>query len=220
MVIQIGVASEKIMYLNLANKITIARVLLIVPFVSCMLKINDAALTEMSRNAMRYAAIAIFLAMAFSDMLDGYLARKKNQVTKLGAFLDPMADKILMTSACLLLASKTAGVEGFTLPSTVVVLIIGKDLFLLIGFLVIYFITLKTRIVPIFVGKLATALQLAMVAGILIGPEMTKIVPTWIWLMRGLWWMAATTAILTTFVYIRTGSMYIEKHELDLNEQQ
>ncbi|MHC4639305.1 MAG: CDP-alcohol phosphatidyltransferase family protein, partial [Planctomycetota bacterium] len=122
------------MILNLANWITIIRILLIVPFVSCMLKINEPRFGEM----MRYISIAIFFVMAVSDVLDGYFARVKKQITKLGSFLDPLADKLLMTCACLLLASVRAGIEGFILPPTVVVVIIGKDLFLLIGFIVVF----------------------------------------------------------------------------------
>lgn len=197
------------MKLSWASRITILRILLIIPFVSCMLKINDAALGE----AMRYVAIVIFLVMAVSDGLDGYLARRKKQTTKLGAFLDPTADKLLMTCACLLLASQRAGVEGFALPPTVVVLIIGKDLFLLIGFVIVYFITLQVHIATAMVGKVATTLQLSMVAAILLAPEISVFVPGWIWFLRVLWWSAAGTAILATLIYIRSGSRYIEEQE-------
>lgn len=203
------------MILNWANRITIARILLIVPFVSCMLKINDPELGDM----MRYIAVVIFFAMAASDVLDGYLARKKGQVTRLGSFLDPMADKMLMTSACLLLASQRAHVGEFLLPSTVVVLIVGKDLFLLIGFTIVYFITSEIRIVPVLIGKIATALQLSMVAAILLAPEISRIVPGWIWFLRVLWWSAAGTAILATLIYIRTGSRYIEDYEQGFNKK-
>jgi cardiolipin synthase len=162
---------------------------------------------------MRYIAIAVFLVMAISDGIDGYLARKKKQITTLGSFLDPIADKLLITCACLLLASQRGHVEGFLLPSTVVVLIVGKDLFLLIGFTMVYLITSQIRIIPAFIGKLATTLQLSMVTGILIGPEVSRIIPGWIWFLRVLWWSAAITAILTTLIYIRTGSRYIEEYE-------
>ncbi len=201
------------MNLNWANRITILRILLIIPFVSCMLKINDAALSDAMRNTMRYISIIIFLVMAASDGLDGFLARKKGQVTKFGAFLDPTADKLLITCACLLLASQRAGVDGFLLPPTVVVLIIGKDLFLLIGFVIVYFITWQVRIVPVLIGKIATGLQLSMVTAILLAPEISRFVPGWIWLLRVLWWSAAGTAILTTLIYIRNGSRYIEEYE-------
>jgi len=159
------------MKLNWANRITILRILLLVPFVSCMLKINDPALGEAARKGMRYSAIIIFLVMVASDVIDGVVARRNRQMTRLGSFLDPLADKLLMTCACLLLASKRAGVAGFLLPPTVVVLIIGKDMFLLIGFVVVYFITSQIRIAPVFIGRAATVLQSSMVAGILIAPE-------------------------------------------------
>ncbi len=201
------------MKLSWANRITILRVLLIIPFVSCMLKINDAALSEPMRDAMRYVSILIFLVMAGSDVLDGYLARRKKQITKLGGFLDPTADKLLITCACLLLSSQRAHVGDFLLPPTVVVLIIGKDLFLLIGFVIIYFITSQFYIVPVLVGKIATTLQLSMVAAILLAPEISRIVPDWIWFLRVLWWSAAGTAVLATLIYIRNGSRYIEENE-------
>ncbi len=201
------------MKLNWANRITILRILLIVPFVSCMLKINDAAISETMRDALRYTAVFIFLIMAFSDVFDGYLARRNKQVTKLGAFLDPVADKLLITCACLLLASQRGRVEGFLLPPTVVVLIVGKDLFLLIGFVIIYFITSRFYIAPMWVGKMATTLQSSMVVAILLAPEISGFVPGWIWFLRVLWWSAAGAAILATLIYIRDGSRYIEEYE-------
>jgi len=201
------------MKLNWANRITILRILLIIPFVSCMLKINDAALSEAMRNTMRYVSIFIFLFMAISDMLDGYLARRNGQVTKLGAFLDPMADKLLITCACLLLASQRAHVADFLLPPTVIVLVIGKDLLLIIGFIIVYFITSRFYIATILAGKIAVTLQLSMVAAILIAPEVSAFVPGWIRFLRLLWWSAAGTAVLTTLIYIRNGSRYIEDYE-------
>jgi len=178
-----------------------------------MLKTNDPAIGDGVRNMMRYIATVIFLVMAGSDVLDGYLARRKGQTTKLGSFLDPTADKLLITCACLLLASQRAGVKGFLLPPTVVVLIVGKDLLLLIGFVIVYFITSQLCIVPVFVGKTATSLQSSMVAAILLAPEISAIFPGWIWFLRFLWWSAAGTAVLATLIYIRNGSRYIEKYE-------
>ncbi len=197
------------MKLSWANRITIARILMIVPFVICMLKSNESDVG----NTMRYAALVVFLFMAASDVLDGYIARVKKQVTKLGSFLDPMADKLLMACACLLLASGRASVSGFKLPPTVVVLIIGKDLFLMLGFLIVYLITQQVRIVPAAIGKIATCLQISMVTGILIGPEVSVFVPGWIWFLRFIWWAAAGTAILSTLIYIVNGSRYIEEFE-------
>ena len=98
-------------------------------------------------------------------------------------------------------------------------MIVGKDLFLLIGFIIVYFITFQVRIVPVLIGKIATVLQLSMVAGILLAPEFSHFIPGWIWFLRVLWWSAAGTAILATLIYIRTGSHYIEEYEAGLNQQ-
>jgi CDP-diacylglycerol--glycerol-3-phosphate 3-phosphatidyltransferase len=197
------------MMLNHANRITILRILLIVPFVICMLKINHPAIG----TSMRYLSLLLFLIMAFCDAYDGYIARRKNQITPLGSFLDPTADKLLMMCACLLLSIEKTAVVGFRLPPTVVVLIIGKDLFLLIGFVILYFLTFQVKIMPALIGRIATALQLTMVAAILIAPEASAVITGWLWFLRFLWFSAAGTAIIATLVYIRAGTRYIEEYD-------
>lgn len=197
------------MKLNHANRITILRILLIVPFVIFMLKDDHPTMGTF----MRYAALLIFLVMAFSDAYDGYVARKRKEVTELGAFLDPMADKLLMACACVLLSVSSTAVGGFRLPQTVAVLIIAKDLFLLIGFVILRFLNFQAKPTPALIGRIATAMQLTMVAAILIAPEMSKIITGWIWFLRFLWWSAAGTAIVTTLIYIKVGTKYIEQFE-------
>jgi phosphatidylglycerophosphate synthase len=100
----------------------------------------------------------------------------------------------------------------------VVVLIIGKDLFLLIGFVILYLITSQIRIHAVWVGKVATTLQLSMVAGVLVAPEVAGFFPGWIWFLRFVWWSAAVAAVLATLVYIRNGSRYIEEYEQSLTK--
>lgn len=203
------------MGLSWANRMTILRILLVVPFVICMLKINSPELNKAVQNLIRYASFGVFLVMAVSDGLDGYLARTKKQITKLGIFLDPVADKLLITSACLLLSSQRGKVaDEFLLPPTVVVLIIGKDLLLVIGFIIVYFLTSQLLVAPVLIGKIANALQLVMVGAILLAPEISHAIPGWIWFLRTLWWSAAATAILATLIYIRNGSRYIEHYEI------
>lgn len=201
------------MKINWATRITILRILLILPFVSVMLKINSPDLAENMRYSMRYIAIVLFIVMAISDGIDGYLARTRKQITRLGSFLDPLADKLLITCSCLLLTSARAHVREFWLPTTVVVFIIGKDLLILTGFFIVYLLTSKFLVAPMFAGKLATTVQLIMVAAILIAPEVSLLLPGWIWFVRLSWWTAAGTAILSTIVYIFRGSRYIEQYE-------
>lgn len=195
--------------IGLANQITIVRILLIAPFVIAMLKVNEAA----HGTVMRYIALGIFIVMAISDAVDGYLARKCDMATKLGSFLDPLADKLMVTCALILLASDRSAVNGFQVPVGVVVLIIGKDLFLLIGFVISYLMTLQVKIKPAMIGKIATVLQSVMIAAVLIGPEMSDLTGVWIYFMRFLWWSAAGTAIIATLIYINKGLNNIDQFE-------
>ncbi|MGB8226393.1 MAG: CDP-alcohol phosphatidyltransferase family protein [Sedimentisphaerales bacterium] len=197
------------MKLNHANRITILRILLIVPFVIFMLKDDHPTMGTF----MRYTALLIFLVMAFSDAYDGYIARKRKEVTPLGAFLDPTADKLLMACACVLLSVNNTAVSGFRLPPTVAVLIIAKDMFLLIGFVILRFLNFEAKPTPALIGRIATTLQLTMVAAILIAPEISEVLTGWIWFLRFLWWSAAGTAIVTTLIYIKVGTKYIEQFE-------
>ena len=196
------------MKLSWANRITILRILLIIPFVICMLKMNEVALDD----RMRYACITIYILMLISDILDGYLARKNSEVTRFGTLLDPLADKILITSACLLLASERGHVEGFHLPTIIVVFIVGRDVILLIGLIIVYFITSKLYVIPpILTGKIAGRTQLTMILLILIAPEISSLFPQWIWVLRSFWWSVAAAAILSTIAYIYNGNCYVKK---------
>ncbi|AQT70126.1 Putative CDP-diacylglycerol--glycerol-3-phosphate 3-phosphatidyl-transferase 2 [Anaerohalosphaera lusitana] len=194
------------MQLTIANKITIVRILLIAPYVISLLKMNQYE----NGQLLRYTAFAIFLLMCISDVVDGYMARVKKQVTRLGSFLDPMADKLLMMSSSILLATPATAVEGFVLPTEVAVLIIGKDLLLLLGFLVLYMMIGRVHVVPGVVGKFAAFLQLVMVASILIGPEMSKAIGVWPIIVSSMWWTAAALAILATMIYLNYGKKVIE----------
>ena len=169
-------------------------------------------------DLMRWGAVVLFVVIAASDALDGYLARSRNQETPLGAFLDPMADKLMITCASIILAVDATAVEGFQLPLTVVVLIIGKDMLLLLGFIVTYFLTNNVHIRPVWAGKASTFFQIVMVFSILIGPEMARWVDFWSVLTACFWWTTAFCAVLATFVYIYRGIQYIEAFDSTQNE--
>lgn len=76
--------------MTISNKLTIFRILLVPIFVICLLSSN---------NALIFASCLIFIIASLTDTLDGYLARKRNEVTDFGKFADPIADKILVISA-------------------------------------------------------------------------------------------------------------------------
>ena len=107
------------MKMNVPNTLTIIRVLLIPFFVAFML-CNITAYDN-------YIALAIFIVASLTDTLDGYLARKNNQVTNFGKFMDPLADTLLVCSALI-------GLLSNGMISTVVVLIIIAREFIISGF--------------------------------------------------------------------------------------
>ena len=101
--------------MNLPHKLTIIRMVLIVPFVILLLTGFD------------WLALAIFIIASLTDMLDGKIARKYNLVTNFGKFMDPLADKLLVCSAMIVL------VEMGRIPSWIVILIISRE-FIISGF--------------------------------------------------------------------------------------
>jgi len=201
--------------LTLANLVTILRILLILPFVMCLLKEANPAYAV----PMRWLALGIFVVMAASDALDGYLARVKKQATALGAFLDPLADKLMITCSSVILSLPATAVAGFRLPLTVVVLIIGKDVLLLLGFAVTYFLTGSVHIKPVWAGKVSTFLQVCMVLSILPAPELTNLTGLWWYWTRLIWWMTGFWALAVTVIYIWRGIRYIEEFEKEAEKQ-
>jgi len=150
--------------------------------------------------------------LLISDILDGYLARRSDEVTRFGTLLDPVADKILIACACLLLASEHRHVEGFLLPKIIVFIVIGRDVTLLIGLIGVYFTTSQLYVIsPMLTGKIAGRMQLTMIFLILIAPEISILFPQWIWILRTFWWSAAGAAILSTISYIYNGSCYVKQ---------
>lgn len=105
--------------MNLPNKLTVARMILIVPFVAFMMMVAEG-------NA-RFIALAIFVVASLTDLLDGYLARKNNLVTNFGKFMDPLADKLLVSAAMICLT------EAGRLPAWIVIIIISRE-FAISGF--------------------------------------------------------------------------------------
>ncbi|MFQ7312392.1 CDP-diacylglycerol--glycerol-3-phosphate 3-phosphatidyltransferase [Sellimonas sp.] len=106
--------------MNLPNKLTVLRVIMIPFFVVFML-------TDIGGDYSNYIALAIFCVASLTDMLDGKIARKYNLVTNFGKFMDPLADKLLVGSAmiCLIPMDK--------LPAWIVIVIISRE-FIISGF--------------------------------------------------------------------------------------
>ena len=129
----------------------------------------------------RYVALGILLTIGVSDVLDGYLARKRDEITKLGIFLDPIADKLVLVVACIFLSSdKLWSGPGF--PVWVLAIIISRELFLTFG-LVTVLVFFKRKIVcsPDKLGKFTTFMQITAIMAVLLGNHLplTTLVILW-----------------------------------------
>ena len=141
---------------NLANTITIARILLIPVFLVLLL----SGLPEPYGDI---AAAAVFILAAATDKLDGYVARRSKQVTTLGVFLDPLADKLLIAAALIALVSQGR------IAAWVAMLIIGREI--AVSVLRIVGASQGVSIPADRYGKLKTVLQIVYVVYVLVPTE-------------------------------------------------
>ncbi len=143
------------MPLNLPNRITLLRIAMIPVLVLCAVQARELP-------ALRWLALGILLASLASDALDGWLARRRGETSRLGAFLDPLADKLLFTTlfVCLVLPlwpDPAGAPPRRLLPLWVAVVTISRDLYISLGALVVFMATGGLHIRPSRCGKAATA---------------------------------------------------------------
>lgn len=140
--------------MNLPNKLTIFRVILIVPFVVILLG-GEAGWFGTNLLIPDIIALAIFVIASLTDLADGKIARKYNLITNFGKFMDPLADKLLVCAALIAL------VEMGRIPSWVVIVIISRE-FIISGFRLIASDN-NVVIAASYWGKFKTTFQMIMV---------------------------------------------------------
>jgi cardiolipin synthase (CMP-forming) len=150
-----------------ANKITICRILLIPSFV-----IEMIYYVRTGNEVHRLAGVLLFGITAASDGVDGYIARRYNQISELGKILDPLADKLLLVSGIVFLSFNNAPYFR-QIPLWLTGTIIGRDLLLAIGAVVIRSVVGKITVHPRITGKIATVFQMVVIIWILLGWDRT-----------------------------------------------
>lgn len=144
-----------------ANKVTILRMLLIPFFV-----VEALYYVKTGKEVFRFLSMLAFAVAAICDGVDGYIARRYNQRSELGAILDPLADKLLLVSGIILFSFNHEPYFG-GIPLWLTGTILGRDLLLLIGLVVIQMMVGKVKVRPRIVGKVATVLQMISIGWIL-----------------------------------------------------
>jgi CDP-diacylglycerol--glycerol-3-phosphate 3-phosphatidyltransferase len=184
--------------------LTMLRLLLLPVFLWVMLL--DAGHESAGPNRYRWWAVGIFGVMALTDKLDGYLARRLNQTSKLGTVLDPIADKLLIASSVVLLSFDWAAGAAYRIPLLVVGAIYGKDLVLALGTVALLALAGRVSVAPRLLGKLGTFLQLLLVMLTLVAPDVDRFAPgAGRVTLIGLWWVVGAVSVASAVDYVGVG---------------
>jgi len=170
--------------MNLANKISIARIILIPFFI--------AAIVYSRLNI----ALIFFILAIISDGADGFIARALKQKTKLGTILDPMADKLLLISAYICLSVADTIPAWLKMPHYVPIIIISRDVIIVLGSVTIHLIRGELNVSPSIIGKITTFFQMITIVSILAQFRYSAI----------LWNTAVTLTVVSGIDYIMKGS--------------
>ena len=135
---------------NLPNLLTLTRILLL-PFFAATLIYEEY-----------HYALFIFITAAVTDVLDGLVARITKQITDFGKILDPVADKFFLITSFILMSNLGL------VPKWLAIIVISKDLIVVTGCIIIYFVTHKLIIEPSFLGKSASALQFILIGAVIL----------------------------------------------------
>lgn len=182
--------------MNLANNLSVLRVVLAPAFVGCLVYYGPG------RETLLNIAIGIFIFACITDALDGYFARKFGQVTVFGSYIDPLADKLLLVSGFLSLSLMTNLPLAIRIPAWVTIPVVTRDLVILTGSTVIYVVTGKFKAEPLLVSKMTTLCQMiALFAALVAAPPAAQLC------------LYIATVVLTVasgFLYVRMGGELIK----------
>lgn len=146
------------------NRITYFRILLVPAFAVAALQVRE-------HPFFRYLAAAILVAIALGDLLDGFIARRWHMTTLEGKFIDPLADKLLMTTACVFLALPLWGPPGGEPPlePTIAIIIVARDVLISLWVASAMLAGARTVFEPSRLGKATTFVQMAMLVMMVVG---------------------------------------------------
>ncbi|MBC6496994.1 MAG: CDP-diacylglycerol--glycerol-3-phosphate 3-phosphatidyltransferase [Alphaproteobacteria bacterium GM7ARS4] len=184
--------------MTLPNTISLGRMAL-VPVVATMLWFDTPF--------MRWLALFFYVAACVSDFVDGYLARSTKQISVLGKMLDPVADK-LMVSTVIFMLVVTGRIEGIDTIASLVILL--REF--LVSSLREFLSNLNMRMHVTGVAKWKTALQMFALGFLIVGDASPWFIPALLIGSIGLW-LAALLSVISAFAYVRTGIRGIARYD-------
>ena len=182
--------------MNLPNKLTLLRVVMIVPFVLCLLASHQKwQFLGGAADYLEYVALLIFVLASLTDLIDGKIARKYNLVTNFGKFMDPLADKLLVCAAMIVL------VEMGRIPSWVVIVIISRE-FIISGFRLIASDN-GVVIAASYWGKFKTTFQMLMICMMIVmDTPLFAGVPAFAGITYGVMWIALVLTVVSLIDFL------------------
>jgi cardiolipin synthase len=181
--------------LQLPNTITILRILLVPVFAIAFALPGEGA---------RITAFVLFCIAGASDALDGLAARKLAASSAFGRMLDPIADKVLVATALMMLVASGV-LQGFELVPALVIL--AREI--LVSGLREFLASLHVSVPVTRVAKMKTVLQMIAIGAMILGPLAEKVVPGALYTAYALLWVAATLTVYTGYVYFRAGFAHV-----------
>jgi len=178
--------------MNIPNLLSLIRIILVPIFVISL--IQDEY----------YNALIIFVIAGLTDALDGTMARLLNAQTKLGSYLDPIADKLLLATSFVTLA-----ILGI-IPSWLTVIVMGRDFIILLGIAILSLMSVTFEIKPALIGKATTTLQMGTVFFALLNKAFTRDL-SYNWTLTLLFWLTASFTVASGLVYIIRGIKIINR---------
>ncbi len=183
--------------LRLPNALTVLRILLVPVFALAFMVPGESG---------RLAAFAIFCLAGVSDVLDGFAARKLQASSEFGRMLDPIADKILVGIALMMLVARHI-LSGFEIVPALVIL--AREI--LVSGLREFLATASVSVPVTRVAKFKTVLQMISIGAMILGPSAVKIWPRAIDLAYALLWTAAALTVYTGLAYFRASFAHVRK---------
>ncbi len=187
---------------NIPNLLTYGRILAVPLIVVCFYLEGRLESSDFAR----WLALALFVLASVTDYLDGYLARIWKQTSNIGRMLDPIADKLLVSTCLMLLAADPVEtIHGWSLWAAIVILC--REI--LVSGLREYLAELKVSLPVTRLAKWKTAIQMVAIAFLLAGPAGDKIFPYTTQVGITLLWVSAIVTLYTGYDYFRAGLKHV-----------